>query len=116
LAVLAPGLEGLSFGHGDPIFGSDLYAANLALGTIDTISPAGVVTPFAAGFGAAGGGAAYLQFVTAGPYALNGFPTLYVDDGAGSVYAISRIPAPGAILLGSMGACIVGWLRRRRTL
>jgi len=87
LAILFPDLEGLAFGLGDAVFGTDLYAANLSLGTIDRIRPDGTVVPFAAGFQ----GAAYLQFVNTGPYARNGNPTLYVDDGNKSVWVIETV-------------------------
>lgn len=48
--------------------------------------------------------------------AVIGFNDLYARRFAVDNLTTNTIPAPGAIVLGSLGAGCVGWLRRRRTL
>jgi hypothetical protein len=40
----------------------------------------------------------------------------WTNEGFDAVMELKPIPAPGAVLLGSIGIGLVGWLRRRRTL
>lgn len=89
IAVLQPDLEGLAFGPGDPYFGIGLYACNLTRGDIDIIMPDGSVKPFSRGLTSA----AYPMFVTVGPFAYAGRPTLYVADGIDSVWMFVHCPA-----------------------
>jgi hypothetical protein len=55
-------------------------------------------------------GAAFVSMSISGPGVTDRYPT--VDH----FYAGAAVPAPGAILLAGLGAGLVGWMKRRRTI
>jgi len=110
-----PGLESLlPAGHAYSPTVAGLYYLAIADYDRDPYSAGGLIfptSPFADVYGPTGpgGGSPITHWIQGTADS----PGAYTIQLTGAEYVI---PAPGAILLASIGAGIVGWLRRRRTL
>lgn len=127
--VQDPSLEGdaagiLTLDFAQPTIQLDF---GVALSTFDPLTPGFTVELFNAGLSSLGVtpvNTSPLVSFTEGPFIYSGAPigraVIDFEDSAGRFaldnLTFNPIPAPGALLLGSIGVGLVSWLRRRRTL
>jgi hypothetical protein len=96
-----------SLGSGMSIVPQTVFDTGFHVATGDKIT----VDPFTAGV-------TQLQYAAPSQLWVNGGTPLFFGEGYQPfvAYENATIPAPGALLLGGLGAGLVTWLRRRRTL
>jgi len=101
--ALDHGLLGIRV-NGSPVPFNSTYENNFPTGS----SPADF-TLFEADFALSNAAATSIEFRISG----SGLARVGIS---GDDFGVFAVPAPGAIFLGALGAGLVGWLRRRRTL